>query len=85
MYNFTNILWKKKTKFFCINKKSNLIGNYIILDNEVKPGEYVNLQIHYEMLNDINPNQKIFYSSFKLLDENEKQIGKIHIFKINII
>ena len=84
LINSTNNLWKKKTKFICVKEKSNLIGNDIVIDEEVKPGNYVNVEIIYENMENINPLQKEFYSSFKLLDENDKQIGKMHTFKINL-
>ena len=84
LINNTNILWKQNTKFICVKEKSNLIGNDVILYDEVKPGNYINIEIVYENMEDINPYQTEFYSSFILLDENEKQIGKIHKFKINL-
>ena len=84
LINSTNNLWKKKTKFICVKEKSNLIGNDIVIDEEVKPGNYVNVEIIYENMENINPLQKEFYSSFKLIDENDKQIGKMHTFKINL-
>ena len=84
LINNTNILWKQNTKFICVKEKSNLIGNDVILYDEVKPGNYINIEIVYENMEDINPYQTEFYSSFKLLDENDKQIGKIHKFKINL-
>ena len=81
--NTTNFIWKKKTKFICIKKNSNLIGNDIILEEEIKPGNYTNIEIVYENMEKVKQNNE-YYSFFKLIDENNKQIGKIHTFKIHI-
>lgn len=85
LINTTNKIWNKKTSFICLKEKSNLIGNDIILDEEVEPGNYTKVEILYENMENINKNQKEYYSSFKLIDENKKQIGKIHTFKIHLI
>ena len=81
--NTTNFIWKKKTKFICIKEKSSLIGNDIILEEEIKPGNYTNIEIVYENMEKVKQNNE-YYSFFRLIDENKKQIGKIHFFKIFI-
>ena len=81
--NTTNFIWKKKTKFICIKEKSSLIGNDIILEEEIKPGNYTNIEIVYENMEKVKQNNE-YYSFFRLIDENKKQIGKIHTFKIHI-
>lgn len=81
--NTTNFIWNKKTKFICIKEKSNLIGNDIILEEEIKPGNYTNIEIVYENMEKVKQNNE-YYSFFRLIDENKKQIGKLHIFKIHI-
>ena len=81
--NNTSKTWKINTSFVCLKEKSNLFGNDIIFNEEVKPGNNISIEIVYDMDNiDINESQKEFYSSFILLDENKEQIGKIHTFKI---
>ena len=82
--NNTNKIWKKNTSFVCVKEKSNLIGNDAIFDAEVKPGNYLNVEIVFENMENINKSQKEFYSSFILLDDNKKQIGKMKTFKIKM-
>lgn len=84
LINNTNKIWKKNTSFVCVKEKSNLIGNDFILEDEVKPGQSIKIEIAFEDTVNINELQKEFYSSFILLDENKKQIGKIHTFKIKM-
>jgi len=50
LINNTNILWKQNTKFICVKEKSNLIGNDVVLYDEVKPGNYINIEIFYTKL-----------------------------------
>ena len=80
--NNTKNIWKKNTSFVCVKEKSNLIGKDVIFDEEVKPGNYTKVELFFDNIEDINKSQKEFYSSFILLDENKKQIGKMHRFKI---
>ena len=82
--NNTNNIWKKNTSFVCIKEKSNLIGKDAIFDDEVKPGNYTKVEIIYDNMEDINKSQNEFYSSFILLDENKKQIGKMKTFQIKM-
>ena len=81
LINDTNLIWGKNTCFTCVREKSSLIGNDIVLNEEVEPGSYINVELVYDMEH-ANKNQ--YYSAYKLIDEKKQQIGKIHIFKIII-
>ena len=81
--NSTNNIWKKNSRFICIKEKSNLIGNDCIIEENIKPGKSVSLELVYEDMKDIN-DKKEFISCYKLVDENDKQIGNIHNFKIHM-
>lgn len=78
--NNTNITWKKKTCFICVREKSSLIGNDVIFDDEVAPGNYTTAEIVYDNMENVN--KKEYYSTYKLINENKEQIGKLHTFKI---
>ena len=78
--NNTNITWRKKTCFICVREKSSLIGNDVIFDDEVAPGNYTTAEIVYDNMENVN--KKEYYSTYKLINENKEQIGKLHTFKI---
>ena len=81
--NSTNIVWTKNSKFICIKEKSDFVGNDCIIEEDIDIGKNVNLELVFEDLNKNNNNDKNEYiSCYKLVDENDKQIGSIHSFKI---
>ena len=80
--NNTPFVWKKGTSFVCVKEKSDLFANDIILENEVKQDNYIKIDLVFDDTDSIKQNKTEYYTSFKLVDENKKQIGKIHTFKI---
>ena len=81
--NNGNIVWKEGFIFKCIKEKSNLIGNDISLIKEIYPGNELELELVFDTY--IEGNQKEFYSSYKLMDDKNNQIGNIHTFKIIVM
>ena len=82
--NNTPYTWRKNTNFICVKEKSNLIGNDIVLEDEVKPGNFTKVEIIYDSMENIKEFKKEYQSTYQLKDENDKQIGKLHTFKIHI-
>lgn len=82
--NNTPYTWRKNTSFICVKEKNNLIGNDIVLEDEVKPGNYTKVEIIYDSMENIKEFKKEYQSTYQLKDENDKQIGKLHTFKIHI-
>ena len=80
--NKGNIAWEKGFCFKCIKEKSNLFGNDVVIEEKVEPENTITLELIYE--DDIDISKNNFYSSYKLIDNKDKQIGKISRFEIEV-
>ena len=80
--NNGNFIWKKGTIFKCIKEKSSLVGMDAVIEEEIKPGDSVKLELVYE--EEIDFSKENFYSCYKLIDNKDNQIGNIHKFDIKI-
>ena len=84
LYNTGNLPFKKGFWFKCIKEKSTIVGNDIKIEGVIKPGESKSLEIIYEKEN-LDCRKEEYYTSYKLIDEKSKQIGKIHTFSLKLI
>ena len=82
--NIGNVPFKKGSCFKCIKEKSTIVGNDIIIEEEIKPGESKGLDILYDKEQLICKGNE-YYSSYKLIDDKSKQIGNIHKFNLTLI
>ena len=82
--NIGNVPIKKGSCFKCIKEKSTIVGNDIIIEEEIKPGESKGLDILYDKEQLICKGNE-YYSSYKLIDDKSKQIGNIHKFNLTLI
>lgn len=81
--NNGDLPWKKGTVFKCIKEKSNVLVGDLDINEDIKPGNSVTLELVFEKEeNDFS--QKELYVSFKLIDDKKNQIGNIHKFAIEL-
>lgn len=82
--NNSYITWKKGFWLKCLKEKSTIFGNDIEIEEEVRPGNSINVEFVYDKEKN-NNEQKELYSSYILTDDRSKQIGNIQIFNIKMI